>query len=274
MKRFFFTAAILLAATLAQAQNSFVHEQSDGYVWPENPQVLAKLDQWQDLKFGVLMHWGLYSVPGIVESWNLCNEDWIVRPEGSTYEGYKQWYWGLSKVFNPINFNPEQWADVFEDAGMKYMIFTTKHHDGFCLFDSEYTDFSVAKAGPFASNPKKDVAKYIDETLRHWGVNKVYKITYACGGKDSIDAKSINDVSRKFARDVESGKLHNPKLADIVFYDVWKAMACSNEPIEADREFWIKNDLVNHDFAPEIKLNPLKKAFSKMMFFVLSKFIK
>ena len=121
---------------------------------------------------------------------------------------------------------------------------------------------------------QKDVAKYIDETLRHWGVNKVYKITYACGGKDSIDAKAINEVSRKFARDVESGKLHNPKLGDIVFYDVWKAMACSNEPIEADREFWIKNDLVNHDFAPEIKLNPLKKAFSKVMFFILSKFIK
>ena len=151
------------------AQNSFVHEQSDGYVWPDDPAVLEKLDQWQDLKFGVLMHWGLYSVPGIVESWNLCNEDWIVRPEGSTYEGYKQWYWGLSKVFNPVRFNPEQWADVFEDAGMKYMIFTTKHHDGFCMFDTEYTDFSVAKAGPFSGNPKKDIAKYVFDAFRPKG---------------------------------------------------------------------------------------------------------
>lgn len=45
---------------------------------------------------------------------------------------------------NPVHFNPEQWADVMQDAGIKYMIFTTKHHDGFCTFDSKYTDFSIA----------------------------------------------------------------------------------------------------------------------------------
>jgi len=156
----------LTLSAFAQEENSFVHQQSDGYQWPTDPAVLEKLDQWQDLKFGVLMHWGLYSVPGIVESWNICNEDWIVRPKGTTYEGYKQWYWGLSKEFNPVDFNPEQWARVFKDAGMKYMIFTTKHHDGFCLFDSKYTDFSIAKAGPFKNNPKADAAKYVFEAFR------------------------------------------------------------------------------------------------------------
>ena len=159
--------SVLALAASAQEENSFVHEQSDGYEWPTDPAVLEKLDAWQDLKFGVLMHWGLYSVPGIVESWNICNEDWITRPEGSTYEGYKQWYWGLSKVFNPVDFNPEQWAKVFKDAGMKYMIFTTKHHDGFCLFDSEYTDFSIAKAGPFAGNPRADAARYVFDAFRN-----------------------------------------------------------------------------------------------------------
>ena len=153
------------AVTALSAQDSSVHAFSDGYQWPDDPAVLEKLDRWQDLKFGVLMHWGLYSVPGIVESWNLCNEDWIVRPEGSTYEGYKQWYWGLSEEFNPVDFNPEQWASVFRDAGMKYMIFTTKHHDGFCLFDSQYTDFSIAK-GPFASHPRRDAARYVFDAFR------------------------------------------------------------------------------------------------------------
>ena len=157
---------ILLTLLLLGAGTAGLRGQSDGYEWPTDPQVLTKLDQWQDLKFGVLMHWGLYSVPGIVESWNLCNEDWIVRPEGSTYEGYKQWYWGLSKEFDPVDFDPEQWASVFEDAGMKYMIFTTKHHDGFCMFDSEYTDFSVAKAGPFASDPRRDIARHVFDAFR------------------------------------------------------------------------------------------------------------
>ena len=168
IKRILLTLGFSFLALAASAQdNSFVHEQSDGYEWPTDPAVLEKLDAWQDLKFGVLMHWGLYSVPGIVESWNICNEDWITRPEGSTYEGYKQWYWGLSKEFNPVDFNPEQWAQVFKDAGMKYMIFTTKHHDGFCLFDSEYTDFSIAKAGPFAGNPKADAARYVFDAFRN-----------------------------------------------------------------------------------------------------------
>ena len=121
---------------------------------------------------------------------------------------------------------------------------------------------------------QKDVAKYIDETLRHWGVNKVYKITYACGGKDSLDVKNINDISQKFARDVESGKLHNPKFGDIVFFNVWKAMAFSKDPIKADREFWFNNDLASHDFAPEVKLNIAKRLFSKVMFFILKRVMK
>ena len=166
MKRMLILSAALMLSLAAFAQNSFVHKASDGYQWPEDPAVLEKLDQWQDLKFGVLMHWGLYSVPGIVESWNICNEDWITRPKGSTYEGYKQWYWGLSKEFNPVDFDPAQWAQVFEEAGMKYMIFTTKHHDGFCMFDTQYTDFSVAKAGPFASDPRRDIARHVFDAFR------------------------------------------------------------------------------------------------------------
>ena len=141
MKRIVILSALILVCLQALAQDN----TTSGYEWPTDKAVLEKLDKWQDLKFGVLMHWGLYSVPGIVESWNLCNEDWIVRPEGSTYEGYKQWYWGLAKDFNPVEFNPEQWARVFKAAGMKYMIFTTKHHDGFCLFDSKLTDYKSTK---------------------------------------------------------------------------------------------------------------------------------
>lgn len=152
----------------AQDDNSYVHKQSDGYEWPTDKAVLQNLDKWQDQKFGVLMHWGLYSVPGIVESWQICNEDWITRPAEFTYEGYKQWYWGLSNVFNPTKFDPDQWAQAMKDAGMRYMIFTTKHHDGFCLFDSKYTDFSIAH-GPFADNPKADAAKYVFQAFRDKG---------------------------------------------------------------------------------------------------------
>ena len=125
-----------------------------------------------------------------------------------------------------------------------------------------------------AGGGRKDVAKYIDETLRHWGVNKVYKITYACGGKESIDAENINKISKKFAADIESNKMNSPKFGDIIFYNVWRAMALSQDPIEADRDYWFKTGLVNHDFAPEVKLGIVKKSFSKLMFFIFKKVMK
>ena len=154
----------------AQEAQSFVHQQSntEDYVWPTDPQVLTKLKHWQDQKFGVLMHWGLYSVPGICESWQICSEDWIVRERKPTYEEDKAWYWSQKDSLNPVNFDPSKWADVMKKAGMKYMIFTTKHHDGFCMFDTKYTDFSIAH-GPFGKDPRHNIAKEVFDAYRNKG---------------------------------------------------------------------------------------------------------
>jgi len=152
----------------SSAQENNLHHQSSTYQWPTDPSVKAKLDKWEDQKFGILIHWGLYSVPGIVESWSLCSEPWVDRDSTKTYDEYKQWYWGLKKDFNPVKFNPEQWAQAAKEAGMRYVVFTTKHHDGFCLFDTKQTDFNIA-TGPFASNPRADVAKYVFQAFRNQG---------------------------------------------------------------------------------------------------------
>ena len=174
--KYLLAGCLLSAAFVQQAEaqqvQGFVHQQSKAtdYVWPTDQQVLDKLDKWQDQKFGVLFHWGLYSVPGIVESWSICSEDvdWISRRDDLSYQDYKAWYWGLKESLNPVNFNPEQWADVMQDAGIKYMIFTTKHHDGFCMYDSKYTDFSIAH-GAFKDNPRKDVAYHVLDAFRQKG---------------------------------------------------------------------------------------------------------
>ena len=160
-------ASLPMVKAQEKSDQSFVHQQSEAadYVWPESPQVMQKLKHWQDQKFGVLMHWGLYSQAGIVESWSICSEDWIRRERYNNYEQDKQWYWSLKDTLNPVKFNPDLWADVMKKAGMKYMIFTTKHHDGFCMFDSKYTDFSIAH-GPFANNPRKNVAKEVFDAYR------------------------------------------------------------------------------------------------------------
>ncbi len=157
----------LCAITTTVGAQGFVHQQSDGYVWPTDSAVLKNLDKWQDQKFGVIFHWGLYSVPGIVESWSICSEDesWIPRPDHLSYEEYKKWYWGLKDSLNPTQFDSDRWADIMADAGMKYVIFTTKHHDGFCMYDTKETDFSIAH-GPFGNDPRRDVARHVWDAFR------------------------------------------------------------------------------------------------------------
>ncbi len=149
----------------AGAQENEIHQRSEVYEWPTEELVVKNLKQWQDLKFGVLFHWGLYSVPGMVESWAICDENWITRDSTRTYQQYMDWYFGLAEELRPTKFDPAQWAAACRDAGMKYMIFTTKHHDGFCMFDSHETDFTIAKHA-FKDDPRRDVLKHVLDAFR------------------------------------------------------------------------------------------------------------
>lgn len=116
----------------------------------------------------------------------------------------------------------------------------------------------------------KKVANYMDETLRHWGVNKVYKINFACGDCENLDTKKIDEIALKFRNDVESQKLHSPKIMDLIFYEAWRAMAVK-EYNEYDRNYWAENGLIDNDFAPEVPLGILKKALAKVMFPILKR---
>src|SRR5262249_49643833 len=119
--------------------------QDEPYVPESDPLVLKKLDDWGSRKFGLLMHWGTYSQWGIVESWSICSEDvdWCRRPKGISYVDYVKQYEQLPTTFNPVNFDPDKWAWAAKDAGMKYVVFTTKHHDGFAMFDTKYSDYKI-----------------------------------------------------------------------------------------------------------------------------------
>ncbi|QJB30404.1 alpha-L-fucosidase [Chitinophaga oryzae] len=110
----------------------------------------ADMVRWRSLRFGQFIHWGLYAIPA--GEWN-----------GKTYNGAAEWirswkemphkaYDQLYRQFNPVNFNPQQWAAQAKAMGAKYMIITTKHHDGFCLWPSKYSKYTIA-----ASPWKKDL---------------------------------------------------------------------------------------------------------------------
>jgi len=136
-----------------------------------DPLVQQKIEEWQNLKFGLLMHWAPSSQWGIVESWSLCSEDedWCKR-NIDNYTEYKKKYEDLQKTFNPVKFNPAKWAHAAEEAGMKYVVFTTKHHDGFCMYDSKYTDYKITDDKcPFHTNPRKNIAREVFDEFRRKG---------------------------------------------------------------------------------------------------------
>jgi len=167
MKNFLICSLIVFLHVRAVSQH---HK----YVAPSDPLVQKNIDQWQDKKFGLFMHWGTYSQWGIVESWSICPEDegWTQRrgPYSKNYTEYVKAYENLQTTFNPVKFAPEKWVDAAKAAGMKYMIFTTKHHDGFSMFDTKETDYKITSSKtPFSANPRSNVSKEIFDAFRKEG---------------------------------------------------------------------------------------------------------
>lgn len=147
------------------------YSSADSYVVPSDPKVLQKLEWFQDQKLALMMHWGTYSQLGIVESWALSDADaewsrhcidWEV-----TGEEFKKQYFELNKTFNPIRFEPEKWAEIAAEAGIRYLVFTTKHHDGFCMWDSKYSDYKItAPECPFHTHRYADICAHLFEAFR------------------------------------------------------------------------------------------------------------
>ncbi len=151
--------------------NTALFAQHHNYVPPSDPLVQKNISNWQDMKFGLFMHWGTYSQWGVVESWSICPEDegWTQRrgPSSRSYYEYVKAYENLQTTFNPTKFAPEKWVNAAKKAGMKYMVFTTKHHDGFSMFDTKQSDYKITDPKtPFSSNPRANVTKEIFDAFR------------------------------------------------------------------------------------------------------------
>lgn len=171
-----FVACCMFACVLSTIPGTSAMSQhsTEGYVPETDPLVQRKLEQWQDRRLGLFMHWGIYSVWGIEASWSYCAEDngWNPREHGRSdnYEHYKEDYRDLRRVFDPVRFDPDRWARAAKEAGLRYVVFTTKHHDGFCMFDTETTPFRVtAPDCPFHTNPRADITRAVFDAFRAEG---------------------------------------------------------------------------------------------------------
>jgi len=112
-----------------------------------------RMQWWRQARFGMFVHWGLYSIPA--GEWGDKNgyAEWIRHSAQIPVDVYDE----FREKFNPVKFNADEWVKAAKDAGMKYIVITTKHHDGFCLFDSKYTDFDVMST-PYRKDIMKDIA--------------------------------------------------------------------------------------------------------------------
>lgn len=113
-----------------------------------------KLEWFHEAKFGLFLHWGLYAVPAGEWKGNTGYGEWIHYGANIPGEEYVK----FASQFNPKNFNAEEWVSVAKNAGMKYIVITTKHHEGFCMYDSKLTEYDIVDSTPYKKDPMKELA--------------------------------------------------------------------------------------------------------------------
>ncbi|MBS1529900.1 MAG: alpha-L-fucosidase [Bacteroidetes bacterium] len=138
---------LVFSASIASAQKKRIGNET-----PE--QKKKRMEWWTDARFGMFIHWGLYSLG--------ARHEWLKHNERMTNEEYQKYF----DIYNPDHFDPHKWARAAKAAGMKYAVLTTKHHEGFCLFDSKYTDYKAMNTPAHRDLVKEYVQAFRQEGLK------------------------------------------------------------------------------------------------------------
>ncbi len=128
-------------------------------------EVTDKMQWWRDARFGMFIHWGPYAVPAGEHNGERTpnnNAEWIMHHLNIPIAEYEEY----ARQFNPVKFDAQEWVAIAKGAGMKYIVITSKHHDGFCLWDSEVTDYDIMDTSPFG----RDILKELDEACKEAGI--------------------------------------------------------------------------------------------------------
>ncbi|MFC2087565.1 alpha-L-fucosidase [Bacteroidota bacterium] len=153
-------------------------------VYVDSVKLKRRLEWFQNQKFGLLIEFGIWAPWGITESWPLNQENYSFHNHPNTWEFdfdvYREAYWNLSKVFYPHHFDENQWADIAKEAGMKYIIFYAKHHDGFCMYDTKLTDYKVTSPEcPYSDHPNPDITERLSTAFRNKDLGVGIAFSYA-----------------------------------------------------------------------------------------------
>ena len=169
-----------------------------------------KLQWWRDAKFGLFIHWGPSSISGTEISWSRIGHPYDHHGfESVSAETYDQLY----KGFNPVKFDADQWMKMAKNVGFKYVVFVTKHHDGFCMWPSKMTDYTIAST-PF----KRDICREIADAAHKYGL----KLGWYYSTRDWTQPDYMKDENAKYNDYYESQiqeLLSNYGKVDIVWFD-------------------------------------------------------
>jgi alpha-L-fucosidase len=134
------------------------------YLREAKPQRDARMEWWRDARFGMFIHWGVYSVPaGFFQGKPVPGiGEWIEASGAIPPEEYAK----FPPRFNPVKYDAKQWVRIMKDAGVKYVVITSKHHDGFAMFDSKLTDWDIVDATPY----KRDVLRDLSRECKKAGI--------------------------------------------------------------------------------------------------------
>jgi alpha-L-fucosidase len=136
-------------------------QEATNFLTETKQQKDQRMAWWRDARFGLFIHWGLYSVPAGEWRGETNHAEWIRTSAQIPLMEYEKFV----PQFNPVKFNAEEWVRMAKNAGMKYIVITSKHHDGFCLFNTKQTDFNIIST-PF----HRDVMKELSEACKKQGI--------------------------------------------------------------------------------------------------------
>lgn len=124
-------------------------------VYNPTPEERQRIAWWRDAKFGMFMHWGLYSqIAGYWKNKKISGGEWCLKLSKLPIDEYRN----LANYFNPVKFNADEWVSIIKSAGMKYLVITSKHHDGFAMYHSKVSKYNIVDATPFKRDPIKELA--------------------------------------------------------------------------------------------------------------------
>lgn len=150
------------------------YTEADTYVPPAEKEVQEHITRFMGLKLGFMIHWAPCCQLGTYESWPLSDGDGSWSQEDVDWtdiETFKEQYIHANKTFNPVKFRPDRWAELAYECGFKYLLFTTKHHDGFCMYDTQTTNYKITDPScPFHTSPYADVTRNLYDEFRKRGM--------------------------------------------------------------------------------------------------------